>query len=110
MLIIVSRLIVSLFGPTTRAVAIFPVIFLRHRDFRAYNHLVLHERIHRRQQMEMLVIPWYLWYFIEYGIHRIRLCKYMAYKRISFEMEAFLNEGEENYLKKRKLYSFIKYL
>lgn len=34
----------------------------------------------------------------------------MAYKKISFEKEAYINDINLDYLRERKLFSFIKYL
>ena len=47
------------------AIAIFPFIFI-HPDTEITPRLINHERIHLRQQAEMLVIPFYVWYLIEY--------------------------------------------
>lgn len=70
-----------------------------------------HERIHIRQQLEMLVIPFYIWYGIEY---LFRYCQYRnwhkAYINICFEREAYKHEREFNYLKSRKYFQWIKYL
>ena len=35
---------------------------------------------------------------------------YLAYRRISFEREAYANENSMNYLKERKFWNFRKYL
>jgi len=61
-----------------------------------------HERIHMRQQVELLVVFFYVLYFFEW------LCK--AYEDISFEREAYENEGNNDYLKTRKFYSWVNYL
>ena len=65
-----------------------------------------HEMIHWKQQMEMLIIPFYLWYFIEWVI---KLFKYGkdAYHNISFEREA--NRSYE-YPDDRKPFAWIKYI
>lgn len=92
------------------AITIFPFIFLR-RGGVENEILVNHERIHLRQQAEMLVLPFYVWYLIEY------LCKLAiyrshdkAYRSISFEREAYRNDEDLMYLQKRKLWSSMKYL
>lgn len=73
--------------------------------------LLNHERIHIRQQLELLVIPFYIWYLSEWLYHYIK-CRHtwMAYRRISFEREAYDNEADFNYLKNRKIWSFCKYI
>jgi len=72
---------------------------------------IRHEYIHVRQQKEMLVIFFFLWYGIEW---LIRLIQYRnaitAYKNISFEREAYCHQAEAGYLEIRKPYSFIKYI
>ena len=64
--------------------------------------LINHERIHLRQQLEMLVLPFYIWYLI--ALHR------KDYMGISFEKEAYANENNLDYLKTRPIFGFRKYL
>lgn len=73
-------------------------------------YIVNHERIHWRQQMEMLILPFYICYLTEFLIRRIRKNRAMAYVSISFEREAFDHHHDLNYLKNRKPYSWLKYL
>ena len=69
-----------------------------------------HEKIHWKQQIEMLVLFFYIWYLIEWGIRIITQGFKQAYYHISFEQEAYSNEDDENFLKTRKHYFWIKYL
>ena len=73
--------------------------------------LINHERIHLRQQLELLIIPFYIMYVVEF---LIRLLQYRtwkkAYRNISFERECYLNETDLDYLKTRKLWAFVTYL
>lgn len=89
--------------------ALFPFIILRDKRMKDNQRLINHERIHLRQQMELLVIPFYIWYLTEYFI---LLGKYksknIAYRNISFEREAYANEYNLNYLKDRPFWNFIK--
>ena len=48
------------------AMAVFPFILLRESRFGEDQVLINHEKIHLRQQAELLVIPFYIWYCIEY--------------------------------------------
>jgi len=64
--------------------------------------LINHERIHLRQQLEMLFLPFYIWYLIA-----LRRNGYMG---ISFEKEAYANENNLEYLKKRRIFAFLRYL
>ena len=70
-----------------------------------------HEAIHGRQQAEMLIIFFYIWYGIEYLFRRFfkRLPHSMAYHSISFEQEAYTNDRNTEYLKKRKAFAWFKY-
>ena len=70
-----------------------------------------HERIHLRQQLEMLILFFYLWYVVEFLVRWIQLkSRRAAYYRISLEKEAYSNEKNLNYLKKRPFWLFLKYL
>lgn len=73
--------------------------------------VINHERIHTAQQRELLFIPFYIIYVIEW---LIRLLQYhtwqKAYMNISFEREAYTHGYDLNYLKTRKHFSFLKYL
>lgn len=71
--------------------------------------LINHELIHWKQQIEMLILPFYLWYIIEWFI-RIFINGRDAYVSLSFEREAYSNEKNLDYLKNRKSYAWIKYL
>ena len=69
-----------------------------------------HERIHLRQQLELLIIFFYLCYGIEYMVHLYRLkSKQAAYRSISFEKEAYTNENDLNYLKERSFWAFLNF-
>lgn len=69
-----------------------------------------HEKIHWKQQIEMLIIFFYLWYGIEWLIRKIFISQKNAYTNISFEREAYSNEFNVEYLQKRKHYSWLKYM
>ncbi len=70
-----------------------------------------HERIHLRQQAEMLWIPFLAWYFIEFLIRRIEWGNWdIAYRNISFEREAFENDQNAEYRAGRRWYAWVKYL
>jgi len=94
-----------------RGLTVFPFVFIKSAFDSDNKTLVNHEKIHIRQQLEMLVLPFFVWYFVEYGV---RLLQYknanLAYRNISFEREAYANEQHFDYLKKRTFFSFIKYM
>lgn len=84
-------------------------IYLRESDGEITPGYVMHERIHWRQQVEMLIIPFYIWYGIEYLV-RLPRWKDKAYHNISFEREAYINYIYSDYLSKRKPHAWTKYL
>lgn len=88
-------------GGKARALAFYPFIILA-SDAEPDAELINHERIHLRQQLELLIIPFYIWYLIEYYTK--------GYYNVSFEREAYANDGDLNYLNSRKMFNFVKYL
>ncbi|WP_430615090.1 hypothetical protein [Flavobacterium sp. JP2137] len=73
--------------------------------------LLTHEKIHIRQQLELLLVFFYLWYLLEFVIKFVWLRdKQLAYRAISFEREAYVHEGDRDYLKTRSFAAFIKYI
>lgn len=88
----------------------------------SWKRIVNHETIHWKQQMEMLILFFYAWYFIEWIIKLfIRLPLYIfdpnnnilkesAYYALSFEREAYDNDNNLDYLEKRKNYCWVKKL
>lgn len=67
-----------------------------------------HEKIHWKQQLEMLIIFFYIWYITEWFIRLF--INENAYRNISFEREAYTNEYDLFYLKNRKSFSWFKYI
>jgi hypothetical protein len=84
---------------------------LKKKEDKLNRFLLNHERIHIRQQLEMLVFPFFIWYFLEFFIRLILYRNWKkAYYNISFEKEAYLNDNNADYLVNRKLYDFFKFL
>ena len=91
-------------------ITLFPFILLKKSEFKEDKIMINHEKIHLRQQIELLVIFFYFWYVIEYYYWYIKLKnKHLAYRNISFEREAYAMEEDLNYLETRKFWSFWKY-
>lgn len=91
--------------------ALYPFILLKHKSQKADRILVNHERIHLRQQVELLIIPFYLLYLLNYLINLIRYRNHRrAYFNISFEKEAYACDQNLNYLKTRKFFAWVNYL
>lgn len=93
-----------------RAITIFPFVIVRSKDALLDPHLLSHERIHIHQQRELLVVFFYVWYVLEFlGRWMVLRDRTEAYRAISFEREAYANENDPHYLKRRSLYSFLFY-
>ena len=91
--------------------AFFPFILIRDKKLVQDITLLNHERVHLRQQVELMILPFYIWYIVEYLIRLIIYKnKQRAYRNISFEREAYANENSMEYLNKRKLWTFLKYI
>ncbi len=94
-----------------RAMAVFPFILVANKTDTKNVVLINHEKIHLAQQLEMLVFPFYIWYLLEFLYHFLKTKnKDNAYRKISFEQEAFDNEQQLNYLQKRRFWGFLGYL
>lgn len=89
------------------AINLFGILFCK-PNTRISDTLINHESIHTEQMKEMLYVPFYLLYVIEWLIKLF--CKGNAYRNISFEREAYDNQYNLDYLKTRKHYSWIKRL
>ena len=112
-----------------KAMTIFPFIFVQEDE--SFNKVdERHEMIHGRQQEEMFFIGivlaavfffldcgwwsllglllFYIWYVLEWLIRHF-FCS-DAYRNISFEQEAYDNQGFPNYLEDRKPFAWMKYL
>lgn len=94
-----------------RGLTAFPFVFVKYRVDKENLVFINHEKIHLRQQLELLIFPFFIWYFLEY---LVRLIQYknadLAYRNISFEREAYAKEKDPYYLKQRSFMSFLKYV
>lgn len=90
--------------------ALFPFILLCKSSDKRNLSLINHEKIHLRQQLEMGILLFYIWYCIEFLFLWLRYQnQHTAYQNISFEREAYANEHNLNYLKNRRFWAFLKY-
>tara|TARA_Y100001937_G_C7057538_1_gene302137 strand:- start:67 stop:423 length:357 start_codon:yes stop_codon:yes gene_type:complete len=70
-----------------------------------------HESIHFQQQIELLFIFHFILYFLFWIVGAIRYKNMkIAYSQSPFEKEAYDNEKSEDYLSKRKRFSWIRYI
>ena len=68
-----------------------------------------HERIHAAQQRELLYLPFFLWYFLEWLVLLLKYRDRMkAYRHIRFEEEAYQHQQDVGYLKRRKLFAYCR--
>ena len=91
------------------AINIFGVVFARKEYGTLHWQTMNHELIHTAQMKELGYIPFYLLYFIEWVV-RLFINGKQAYRKISFEQEAYAYAGDTGYLTNRKKYAFLKYL
>ena len=107
-----------------KCMCVYPFIFTRSK--RLSDTDIRHETIHGEQQLELLILPFFLLYIAFYIINVI-LCVFdkkrgysekhrnngvfkRAYLSIAFEQEAYENEKDATYLDNRKCYAWVKYL
>ena len=111
--------------PGYKAINLFGVLFVKN-NAKVDDVTINHEAIHSKQFIELMVlfavvtvfIRWwmplfsplffYAWYFIEWLIRLFK--KGNAYKNISFEREAYANEGDASYLNGRYWFNFLRYI
>ncbi|MBE7628455.1 hypothetical protein [Tenacibaculum piscium] len=92
-------------------IALFPFIFLKTKDLKENDVLINHEKIHLKQQVELFIIFFYLFYAIEWIFKYIKYKNaYLAYENLSFEREAYINEENLYYIESRKSWAFMYYL
>lgn len=107
-----------------KCINLFGILFVKN-NAKIDKVTINHESIHSRQFVELMVlfavatvfIRWwmplfsplffYAWYVIEW---LVRLPKGNAYRNISFEREAYENEGDTSYLNGRGWFNFLKYI
>ena len=108
MLLIVAKYLIP---KGYRGLTVFPFVFVKYGVDKENRIFINHEKIHLRQQLELLILPFFIWYLLEYCL---RLVQYknanLAYRNISFEREAYTNESNLEYLKNKPFFSFCNYL
>lgn len=91
------------------AINLFGIIFTRSRRTLTPQD-INHERIHTAQMREMLYLPFYLWYVVEWAL-RILQCRspLKAYFRIRFECEAYAHGDDLSYLGRRQHFAWLRH-
>lgn len=92
------------------AITLFGLVFTRDRK-QITPRILNHELIHCQQQLELLYIPFFILYVLEWLAHLVKYRKWWkAYQSISFEREAYANDANPDYLAHRKPYSWLRYI
>lgn len=100
-----------LFPKSYRGFALFPFVFIKYKSDKKNVVFINHEKIHLRQQLELLILPFLIWYVLEFIFRLIQYRNWdLAYRNISFEREAYCNEKKLNYLTNRSYFRFVHYL
>lgn len=94
--------------PAFKAINLFGIIFVR-KNARLSDNDLRHERIHTRQQIELLFVGFFIIYFVEWLYHLLRTRDaLLAYRSISFEREAYSHQADPTYLHRRKLFAWCR--
>ncbi len=90
---------------------IFPFMILKTKNLKGDAVLINHEKIHLKQQLELLILPFFIVYVFEFLWRLIQYKNWdLAYRNISFEREAYAKEKDLEYLKTRPSYNVVKYI
>ena len=91
-------------GGTFLAICLFGFVFtVRPLSATEYNH----ERIHAAQQRELLYVPFFVWYVLEWLVLVVKYRDRMkAYYHIRFEREAYNHQEDMEYLKHRRHFHY----
>lgn len=89
--------------------ALYPFMLFKDQQARNNQQIIRHELIHFRQQLELLILPFYLLYVLHYLINLILYRNHhRAYMHICFEQEAYEHDSNPQYLTTRKPYAWLK--
>ncbi|MES2454833.1 MAG: hypothetical protein V4594_04820 [Bacteroidota bacterium] len=91
------------------AMALYPFMIFKDRELLSNRRIVRHELIHFRQQLELLILPFYVLYLFNYLFNLLIYKNHdQAYRNIRFEREAYTNDHDESYLKRRKCWAWLR--
>lgn len=91
-----------------QGITLFPFVLVKKPELLKNDSFVRHERIHLAQQLELLILPFYLIYIAHYCWFRLKGYKHQhAYKSIIFEKEAYDNHDHHGYLSQRRLWAWL---
>jgi hypothetical protein len=108
MIVVVNRFF---FRKRFTGIALWPFVIVKNAAQRNDFIFLNHERIHLRQQMELGVVFFYVWYGLEFLLRWVHYkSAHRAYRNIGFEREAYANENDLLYLERRSFWGFWGYL
>lgn len=89
------------------AITLWPFIIFRDESDEL---TIRHESIHIKQQIELLILLFYIIYLFDFvvGLIKYRNVR-QAYFNIRFEQEAYDWQNDPDYLKRRKLWAWAEY-
>jgi hypothetical protein len=94
-----------------KAMALYPFMLFKSKSLKYDSVIINHEKIHFKQQQELLILPFYILYLLHYLFNRLKYKgHHQAYLNICFEREAYTNEWDMQYLHKRKPFAWISFL
>ena len=92
------------------AMAIYPFVIFHDRQAMKSEKILRHGFIHFRQQLELLILPFYVLYLMNYLLNLMVFREHdRAYRNILFEREAYANEANPEYLKHRRYFAWLRY-
>lgn len=99
-----SRIVYNKYVPFGKflAINIFGVIFVKGRPGVLTSRVIRHERIHTAQMRELGYLPFYLLYGLEWLVRLPVAGPMGAYRKLSFEREAYDHEGDAGYPASRR--------
>lgn len=112
MIIIQNRFSSWMLGSRYAAMCLSPFLLVaRGFDISENAATLNHERIHARQQLEMLWFFFFAWYLSEYLIRIVLYRSHMkAYLHLAHEREAYAHAGDPDYLHRRRPYAWVWYI
>ncbi|MBC8051459.1 MAG: hypothetical protein H7Y13_00160 [Sphingobacteriaceae bacterium] len=92
-------------------IALFPFILVKKVEYKGHETFINHEKIHLAQQLELLLLGFYILYLLHYFYNLLKYLNHdKAYMNIIFEKEAYTMEREPEYLHKRKFCEWLRFL
>ena len=90
--------------------AIFPFILIKKGRYKEDKVFINHEKIHLAQQIELLLVIFYLLYLLHYFYNLLRYLNHdRAYRNIVFEKEAYSKESDLEYLAQRSFCQWTRF-